>query len=69
MYVSSWQAYTNSIGRILEDARDAGTIENNDIVWSGPSGDYVVGDEAYDEEYADYSDSGTVAEYIHESEG
>ena len=37
-------------------------------MWSGPSGDYVVGDEAYDEEYADYSDSGTVAEFIHEAD-
>lgn len=68
MYVSAQTAYRDGISNTLEAALRVGLIKANDIVWSGPSGDYVVGDEAYDEEYADYSDSGSVAEFIHEAD-
>lgn len=68
MYVSAQTAYRNNIGNTLEAALRVGLVEARDTVWAGPSGDYVVGDEAYDEEYADYSDSGTVAEFIHEAD-
>ena len=68
-YVSAWEAYTTPIGVTLEAALDAGEIEANDIVWRGPSGDYVVAATSadLDEEYAEYTDSGLVSEYVHES--
>ena len=68
MYVSAWQAHTGSIGSILENARNAGDINDSDTVWAGPSGDYVIAASPadLDEDYADYSDSGTVSEFIPE---
>ena len=68
MYISAQTAYRDGISSTLESALRTGLVEANDIVWAGPSGDYVVGDEAYDEEYADYSDSGSVQEFIHEAD-
>ena len=68
MYISSWQAYTKSVTEILIDGIESGLISTDDIVWQGPSGDFVIGDEAYDEEYADYTDTGTVEEWVGESE-
>ena len=68
MYITAQRAYRDGISKCLEIALAANVIATDDIVWAGPSGDYVVGDEAYDEEYADYSDSGSVAEFIHEAD-
>jgi len=68
MYISAHTAYRDGISSALKAALRTGIVDANDIVWAGPSGDYVVGDEAYDEEYADYSDSGSVQEFIYESD-
>jgi len=64
MYISAWQAHTGSIAEAMEKAVEAGAIRLNDVVWAGPSGDIIIGDDAYDEDYAEYLDSGTVQEYL-----
>ncbi|MCB0047911.1 MAG: hypothetical protein KDD92_20990 [Caldilineaceae bacterium] len=66
LYISSWEAHVNPVSGMLKEAVDNGEIEANDVVWSGPSGDYVIcGSPAdLDEDYMEYSDSGLVAEWI-----
>ena len=64
MYISAWKAHTDGIRKVIEDALEVGLVDENDTVWQGPTGDYVVGTEADDPEYADYSDAGTVYEYV-----
>lgn len=68
MYISAEKADTNGIAKVLEDALSDGHIEANDIVWQGPSGDYFVAASpaGLDGDYAEYSDGGTVTEFIHE---
>lgn len=70
MYISSWWAYTSGIHAILEEAVAQGKIEEDDIVWCGPSGDYVVAATAadLDDNYMEYSDGGLVSEYLHDDE-
>lgn len=69
MYISEWQAYTDGVDIVLHNAVEVGEVDVNDIVWQGPSGDYFVGQPLTAEEeeaYAEYSDAGSVREYLHE---
>ena len=68
MYISAWTAYTENVTRILVDGIESGLISTNDIVWQGPGGDFVIGNEAYSSSYAEYTDTGTVEEWVGESE-
>jgi len=67
-YISSWTAHTSGIRSELDSGLAAGEIKTSDIVWAGPSGDYVIASDPaeLDEDYADYTDAGTVDEYLHE---
>jgi len=64
-YISSWTAFTDGIGNALSSGLESGEISETDVVWVGPGGDYVIASDPaeLDEEYADYTDAGTVAEY------
>lgn len=65
-YISAWTIYTSSLRQEIAKALNQGDIKTDDIVWSGPSGDVIVAATAadLDEEYAEYTDSGLVSEYI-----
>jgi hypothetical protein len=65
-YISSWKIYTSSIGQAVQEAVKAEKVKPTDIVWTGPSGDAIISESAadLDEEYADYTDSGLVSEYL-----
>jgi hypothetical protein len=67
-YLSAWQAQTEGVGAWLEGLKAEGMIEDSDTIWAGPSGDYVINPED-GEDYADYSDSGTVGEWLAQTEG
>jgi hypothetical protein len=71
MYISAWKIHTGSLRKSLTDAIEAGEITEDSIVWRGLGGDAVVTstpadllDPAVAEDYADYSDSGLVSEYL-----
>jgi len=64
-YISAWEIFRHNFSQILHEALTAGLIEYNDVIWRGPSGDAVVAsDPAALNDYADYTDAGTVAEYL-----
>ena len=65
-YISSWQAFISNPRHEFDQALTQGTIQRNDIVWAGPSGDFVIASDPaeLDEEYADYIDAGTVKDYL-----
>ena len=66
MYISAWDAHKDGMRNSLQAAVKRGEIDQNDIVWRGPSGDAVVTSDpaSLNEEYADYTDSGQVSEYL-----
>jgi hypothetical protein len=69
-YISSWERHTNGLTAKIRELLDAGHVSENDTVWVGPAGDAVVASDPaeLDEEYAEYTDAGTVAEYLHDED-
>lgn len=67
-YISSWEIHTNGLASKIQEMLDRGEISENDIVWRGPGGDVVIANNPaeLDEEYAEYTDEGTVDEYLHD---
>lgn len=70
-HISSWTAYTSSIYAEIEKLLASGSISNNDTVWAGSDGSYIIGDaeDAGDAEEAngtEYTDAGSVAEFMTE---
>lgn len=65
-YIGSWEIYTATLQRRLQERLDAGKVAPTDTVWCGPSGDAFVGPAPEDEEYVEYLDEGTVAELLAE---
>ena len=67
-YISAWTIWTSTLRAELAKAVANSEIQTNDIVWSGPSGDAVIAASPYEiedkEEYAEYTDSGLVSEYL-----
>ena len=64
MYISAWTVYTDGLTSTLKDAVDSNKVSPDETVWVGPSGDAVAGDDAYELQYADYTDAGLVSEYL-----
>ena len=64
MYLSPWRIYTSKLSKLLEDAVENGVIDRKDTVFQGPDGSLVIGSEADDSQYSEYSDAGIVKEYI-----
>ncbi len=62
-----WTVFQGKLDDAVLIALAAGTINKSDIMWRGPSGDYMIASDSaeLDEEYADYIDAGMVDEYLH----
>jgi len=73
-YISAWKMDTGNVTDMLESAIETGEIKTTDTIWTGPSGDCVIAADpididGYDEyQFSDYSDTGTVAEWIEQGE-
>lgn len=66
-HFSSWEiARSGSLRNILTKALKAGKVRRDDVVWRGPDGSVAVGADAadLDDEYTDFTASGSVDEYI-----
>ena len=67
-HLSAWEIHTKGLGQLVEQAVQANEVNRSDIVWRGPGGDAVICDHPGDldnsEEYMEYTDSGTVEEYL-----
>jgi hypothetical protein len=70
MYINEWEIFKGNLSQILAAALKAGKADADDTVWRGPSGGAVIASDPadLDEEYAEYTDAGTVAEYIRDDE-
>jgi len=68
-YISAWTIHTGSLRSEIASALEQGEVAASDTVWRGPSGDAIIAATSadLDEEYAEYTDSGLVSEYVHES--
>ena len=67
-YISSWTAYTSSIYAEIEKLLASGSISNNDTVWAGSDGSYIIGyaDDVEEADETEYTDAGSVAEFMTE---
>jgi len=65
-YIGDWEIYQSNITEIVRAAFEHGECEPKDVVWRGPSGDAIIASDPaeLDEEYAEYTDAGTVDEYL-----
>jgi len=64
-HIEAWAIHKYGIRRCLADALSEDHITEAAIVWRSPAGDCIVSDSLpNDPEYAEYSESGTVADYI-----
>jgi len=66
-YISDWAIHCNTIGMEIKRAVERGDCKGTDVVWRGPSGDAVIASDPAElgEEYEEYTDAGTVEEYLH----
>lgn len=69
-FFTAWEVHTKTIGALLEEALGSGEVKATDTVWQGPDGSYAVAETGADleEEHTEYTDSGTVAEYLENRE-
>jgi len=66
-YLTAWEAHTGSVFAWLQQLLDAGDVAENDVVWSGPDGSYAAGDWPSEDD-AEMTDSGTVGEWLAQTE-
>jgi hypothetical protein len=67
VFFTSWQIHTDGLRQLVTKALEDSEVAENDVVWCGPDGSAVVAAspaDLEDTEYAEYTDSGMVAEYI-----
>ena len=70
-HFTAWQAHTESVHEWIAGLVESGDADTDDIVWAGDDGSYAVGGWPgdSDEDADEMSDSGSVAEWLGQSEG
>lgn len=65
-FLTAWEAYIGNIFDWLKELLGSGNADENDTVWLGDDGSYIISDwiEDPDELHTDYTDKGTVAEWL-----
>ncbi len=66
MNIDAWEIQRKgNLRSIITEAFDAGVLQRTSTVWRGPDGSVFVETANSDiEDYADYSEAGTVSEYL-----